>query len=141
MNIWTFQQVLTRRLSLWAWVSMGLGLAGLFAPHAFWRGLAGQFLGWGVINQAIAFFGSKATQKRLASLKEAEKIASEPGETRNLAKILWINAGLDVFYILFGAFWARSNRADSFKVGTGVGILLQGLFLFFFDWIHARKLQ
>lgn len=141
MNIWAFQEVLTRRLSRWARLSIGLGLAGLFAPFEFWRGMAGQFIGWGIINQAIAFFGSKGTQKRLANLDETGKKAIEPQETRKLTKILWINAGLDVGYVLFGAIFARSNRDNSFKVGTGIGIIVQGLFLLFFDWIHANQLK
>jgi len=140
MNIWTFQNTLTRRLSAWAQFSIGLGLAGLLAPREFWRGMAGQFIGWGIINQAIAFFGSKGTEKRLASLDENEKKAIEPQETRKLAKILWINAGLDVGYMLFGAIFARANRDNPFKVGTGIGIIVQGLFLLLFDWIHAKKL-
>jgi hypothetical protein len=140
MNIWTFQDMLTRRLSNWAWLSIGLGLVGLLSPRAFWRGIAGQFVGWGVINQAIAFFGSKGTLKRLANLDESEKQAIEPQETRKLAKILWINAGLDVGYILFGAIFARTNRDNPLKVGTGIGIIIQGLFLLLFDWVHAKKL-
>jgi hypothetical protein len=140
MNIWTFQDLLTRRLSTWARFSIGLGLVGLLAPRAFWRGMASQFIGWGIINQAIAFFGSKGTENQLAGLDEAEKKTIEPQETRKLAKILWINAGLDVGYILFGAILARANRDNPFKVGTGIGIIIQGLFLLLFDWIHARKL-
>ena len=141
MNIWTFQDMLTRRLSAWARISIGLGLVGLIAPREFWRGMASQFLGWGVINQAIAFFGSQGTKKRLANLDKAEKKAIEAQETQKLAKILWINAGLDVGYVLFGAIFARSNRYNSFKVGAGIGIIVQGLFLLFFVWIHANQLK
>ncbi len=140
MNIWQFQDVLTRRLSVWAQLSIALGLVGMLIPRPFWRGVAIQFVGWGLINLTLSVFGNRGTRRRIARLSEEEKHTLAPEETRKVRRILWVNTGLDVLYMLGGALFARANFSDPFRVGTGLGIILQGMFLFFFDWIHARKL-
>ncbi|MBA3868446.1 MAG: hypothetical protein H0X30_04780 [Anaerolineae bacterium] len=67
---------------------------------------------------------------------QAETLAKE---SRNLRRLLWINAGLDVGYILGG--WCYSNRevARPFRRGLGLGIILQGALLLVFDVIHALQ--
>lgn len=141
MDIWTFQSTLTRRLSWWAWTSAALGALGLLLVGDFWRGMAFQFIGWGFVNLGISYLGNINLQRRLAKLDEKKKHTAEPEETRKLAKLLWTNAGLDVLYMLGGATLARFFSAEPFWIGTGIGIFLQGAFLFFFDWLHARKLK
>ncbi|MCB9114630.1 MAG: hypothetical protein H6639_06730 [Caldilineaceae bacterium] len=56
-------------------------------------------------------------------------------DLRNLRRLLWFNAGLDVLYVAGGL--ALFRRADETQRGHGAGIVLQGLFLFKFDAIHA----
>ena len=53
-----------------------------------------------------------------------------------IRKILWINFGLDMLYILGGVWMILSWRRD-FWQGTGWGIVFQGAFLFLFDLYHA----
>ncbi len=133
--------MLTRRLTRWAWVSITLGALGLLLAGEFWRGMAFQFMGWGFVNLGIAYFGNISLQKRLSKLDEKGKKAAEPEETRKLARLLWTNAGLDVVYMLGGAALAQFLGPEPFWVGTGIGIFLQGAFLLFFDWLHARELR
>jgi hypothetical protein len=64
--------------------------------------------------------------------------AVQAAEKRKLGRILWVNAGLDVFYVLGGASAARTRGADDEHWrGRGVGIMAQGGFLFFFDLVNA----
>lgn len=141
MDIWTFQNSITRRLIWWAWISITLGAIGFLLVGDFWRGMALQFFGWGFVNLGIAHFGNINLQKRLSKLDEKGRKAAVPNETRKLSKLLWANTGLDVMYMLGGAALARFISPEPFWVGTGIGIFIQGLFLFFFDWLHARQVK
>ena len=53
MDIWRFQRLLSVRLIQWALASIGIG-ALLSLGTKFWRGVGSQFVGWGVVNIAIA---------------------------------------------------------------------------------------
>lgn len=137
-DIWEFQQTLTRRLSIGAGISILLGLGMFLFRTPFWNGIAFQFIGWGLIDLLIAWGGAAGTRKRRARLTEEQAAAAAPQETRNLIRILWINTGLDVLYMLGGVLVAVFPGASNpLWLGTGIGILLQGAFLFFFDWFHA----
>jgi D-alanyl-lipoteichoic acid acyltransferase DltB (MBOAT superfamily) len=139
-DIWLFQDQLTRRLTWW---SMGSILAGalMLLPEGFWRGMGVQFLAWGLIDLAIAFFGARSASKRKARLSPAELLATAPKERANLAKILWINTGLDVLYVAGGLALIVTQGNDPFWLGGGWGVVLQGGFLFLFDLFHALKLR
>lgn len=141
IDLWQFQIILTRRLGLWSVGSILLGLGMLTFGAPFWNGLAYQFIGWGLIDLLIAWGGASATRRRRARLTEVQAIASIPQETRKLRRILWINTGLDVLYMLGGTLTAIFLRSHPFWLGSGLGILIQGTFLFFFDWMHARQLR
>ena len=158
VDIWAFQDSLTRRL---AWWSIGSLLAGAWmvwvtpllqdkpALHVvsnplveYWRGAGIQFLAWGGIDLAIAVFGVRGTRRRKARLTSDELISTQPKERANLAKILWINTGLDVLYVVGGLVVAYTLGATNpFWRGGGWGIVIQGGFLFVFDLFHALKLR
>lgn len=142
-DIWQFQQTLTRRLAFWAAGSILLGLGMLLFRAPFWNGMAFQFVGWGLVDLLIAWGGASGARKRRARLT-VEQAAAAPSETRNLRRILWLNTALDVLYMLSGGLVAALPGASNpLWLGTGIGIFLQGAFLFFFDWFHAvqtRKL-
>ncbi len=143
-DIWRFQSTLTRRLSIGAGISILLGLGMFVFRSPFWNGVAFQFIGWGLVDLLIAWGGWAGTRKRRARLSDEQALAAAPQEARNLARILWINTGLDVLYMLGGVLVAVfPGAANPLWLGTGIGILCQGAFLFFFDWFHAvqaRKL-
>lgn len=151
LNIWHFQDSLTRRLTWWsifsilsgAWMAWGVPFAQPDPKFIqYWRGMGIQFLAWGGIDLLIALFGASGTQKRRAKLNPEELISTQPKERSHLARILWINTGLDVLYVAGGiALIVILGASDPFWRGSGWGILLQGGFLFFFDLFHALKLR
>lgn len=158
LDIWQFQDALTRRLTWWsigsilsgAWMLWGVplmqaepSLRSLFNPVVEpWRGMGVQFLAWGGIDLAIAVFGAAGTRRRKSKLTPAELIAAQAQERTNLARILWINTSLDVLYVIGGLTLAYTlGAANLFWWGGGWGIVIQGGFLFFFDLFHALKLR
>lgn len=142
MTIWQFSEQVSRRLLAWnvlnflAGVALMLG-APMTPQPARRRGLASQFMGWAVINIGIAVFGSLATNRRRASLSGPDAPEVTAREARNLSRLLWINAGLDVLYMIGGARLLRNARP--MLSGVGEGIIYQGLFLLIFDVIHALR--
>ncbi len=139
MTFWDFNRLLTSRLMTWAMTSTILGLI-LSAFGSFGRGLGSQFVGWAIVNAAIAFFGGRSSENKFTALgDQAYDPALQAEEARKLRRLLWINFGLDVLYMWGG--WRLMTRkgAGGRTRGTGLGIILQGLFLFVFDGVHARQ--
>lgn len=140
MGFWQFQRRLTAMLLAWAASSIGTGLL-LSRGDDFRRGVGEQFVGWGVVNAAIALFGWRGASRRQAK-PEANTSESLAAERRKLSRLLWLNTGLDVFYVLGGWIAARSRGAsDERWRGRGVGIMVQGGFLFVFDLLNALALR
>ena len=140
MNIWDFQTRLTRRLLIWSVFSVVFSTLTFFSADSLLRGLAIQFFAWGVIDAGIALFGAYASAKKQAKL-EADELA-ETKEANWLERILWINTALDVLYIL-GGLWLMQTWGTESPLwrGHGLGIVIQGGFLFFFDFFHAFSLR
>lgn len=143
MNIWDFSTRLTRRLLAWSVFSMLVSSVSIiFSANPFLRGLAIQFLVWGFIDGVIAFFGGRTSAKKQAMIQASKHVEVESKEARWLSSILWINTGLDVFYILGGVWLFQTWGAESLLwKGHGLGIAFQGGFLFFFDFFHAVSLR
>ncbi len=142
MNIWDFSTRLTRRLLIWSALSILLSSLTAFLAQPLLRGLAIQFFVWGVIDGAIALFGARASAGKRAKVNEAERRQVEKMEVRWLSRVLWINTGLDVLYVL-GGFWLMQTWGIDNPLwrGHSIGIMIQGGFLFFFDLFHALALQ
>ncbi len=140
MDFWQFQKRLTAILLTWAGLSVGAGLA-LGRGNAFWRGLGEQFAGWGLVNATIAMFGQRGANRRQAQ-PDADAPVTLAAERRKLSRLLWLNTGLDVTYVLGGWAAARGRGAtDARWRGRGAGIMLQGGFLFLFDLLNALALR
>ena len=139
MNIWTFQRQLTTVLLGWGAASISFGLSLMRGDNPFRRGMGEQFAGWGLVDSLIAFLGwASATRRQL--LPDSGVPAIQAAERRKLARVLWVNTALDVFYVLGGLMTARKRGAtDEHWRGRGVGIMIQGGFLFFFDLINAVR--
>jgi esterase/lipase len=135
--IWDFQEALSRRLLLWAALSIAAGaLMVAFAGSPWWRGFGIQASIWGGVDAAIALFGQRASRKRRESIAHDREAVER--EARKLRRLLWINAGLDVLYVAGGALLLLTLGVQNlFMAGTGWGIIVQGGFLFFFDLLHA----
>ncbi|MBN2387204.1 MAG: hypothetical protein JXB85_09295 [Anaerolineales bacterium] len=141
-DVWSFQKTLTRRLVGWAGISTALGLAMLLFKAQLWNGIAFQFVGWALVNWAIALLGGWSTRRRRAGLTPEQAASRGPQEAGKLRRILWVNTGLDVVYMLAGLVVAvLLSENHPLWLGTGIGIILQGAFLFGFDWIHAVQVQ
>lgn len=141
MNIWQFQAMVTRRLLRWSVFSMVAGVLLSRRDDKFWRGVGTQFVGWGLIDAMIALFGRWQSRRRQAQLDDPLAPAHTQTERRNLSRMLWINAGLDVLYVLGGReLTRRPDDGDRSWRGHGWGIIVQGVFLFFFDVIHALRM-
>ena len=127
--IWGFESKLTSRLFVWSILSVLSGLWVWFATNDFGRGFGIQCVAWGCVDAAISLFGARSAARRKST-------ADPKREAQNIRKILWINFGLDILYIL-GGFLLIQQYPALFWQGTGWGIILQGGFLFFFDLYHA----
>jgi hypothetical protein len=142
MNIWSFHQLVSGRLLQLNLLNVWVGQRLAKSTSAFWRGVGSQNVGWGMINLAIAVFGSLATRRRLDKLENPMDTSIMRKEASSLRRALWINTGLDVFYIAGGWRLARKSGAEKLmRRGIGIGIVLQGALLFGFDLIHALRLS
>ena len=142
MTIWDFSKRLTRRLLVWSALSVLFSALTFFSADLFLRGLCIQFFVWGVIDGAIAIFGEKFSANKKLRVQGSSSAEDEAKESRWLSRVLWVNACLDVFYVLGGIWLMQSWGAESqLWRGHGVGIIIQGGFLFFFDLIHALSLR
>ena len=141
MNIWQFYRLVTDRLLRWGVVSIIVGLLLQRHRHPLWRGIGAQSAGWGLIDALIALVGGISTQNKIASLPNPGNEHTQHKEKSNLKMILWLNAGLDVLYVIGGAWVARSDKGDGVRRGHGLGIMLQGGFLFVFDFLHALFIE
>ena len=135
MALWRFQRRLTSLLLGWAAASMGVGLALWRSDDPLRRGVGEQYAGWGAVNALIALIGRRPPA-------EANSLVETAARKRTLSRLLWVNTGLDVLYVLGGWRVLRGRgAADARWRGRGLGIMLQGGFLFFFDLLHAVALR
>ena len=142
MNIWDFQTRLTRRLLVWSVFSVVFSTLTFFSVNSLLRGLAIQFCVWGIIDAGIAIFGAQVSVKKRLKVQETDLAESEAKEIHWLERVLWINTALDVLYIL-GGLWLMQTWGTESPLwrGHGLGIVIQGGFLFFFDFFHAFSLR
>lgn len=140
MNIWEFNQQLTARLLNINMLNIEVGRRLTRSSRSLWRGIGTQAVGWGIINIGIAMFGRIGTRRRLDELDNPFDEAVMQKETRNLRRILTINAPLNLVYMWGG--WQLVKRSKSADVrGNGWGIMLQGLILLFFDSFHLNQVS
>lgn len=134
MTPWTLQQRLSRQLLVWSALSVVVGTP-LLLSAPFWRGVGLQGLVWGAIDAAIAGFGLWSLRWKRAR-PDADAPAVLAKETRTLRRLLLVNAGLDVLYIVGGTV-VLTQFTTAFARGNGVGIIVQGAFLLLFDTFYA----
>lgn len=136
MTLWRFQQRLTNMLLGWAAASVAAGLVLGRGDDALRRGAAEQFVGWGVVNAVLAVIGRRGARRQRS---QPEALAAR---RRTLSWLLWVNTALDVVYVLGGRRVMNGRGVDDRHWrGRGLGIVLQGGFLFFFDLLNALALR
>jgi hypothetical protein len=93
--------------------------------------------GWNIVNAALAVPGLVGAQRDLARVPSGRTVSEIRTEQNRLEDILLFNAGIDVGYMMAGAYLIeRSRRGGSDAAmldGFGRSLLLQGGFLFVFD--------
>ena len=135
--IWDFENLLSRRLLLWASVNILAGVGMAFFGEGVWSVFGLVIIVWGAVNGIIALLGLRKAGRRLfqPSTREVEE-----KEAARIQKILWINNALDVLYVAGGTAILYFLGQDMlFWRGIGLGIIFQGVFLFIFDLWHARR--
>lgn len=137
-NIWEYQQAVSRRLLVWATLNVVMGVWFQQRRSKVWRGVGMQSISWGAINAMIAIVGTAAANTRRSRKENPLAVEVVQKEHRNLLWALWINAGLDVLYVIGGFALAKTRGShDRLARGSGWGIIVQGAFLFVFDVVHA----
>lgn len=132
----TMRQTTFGVLGAWGLGSMGAGAAMAFGGRDdFEKALGVQNLVWGAVDATLAFVGEAQSQKGLFVGPDAKPWQTDRA---SLAKAFWVNAILDVAYVLTGTLIWNLGGNDLVR-GTGAGIALQGGFLFCFDTLaHMR---
>jgi archaellum biogenesis protein FlaJ (TadC family) len=139
INIWQYQFILSRRLAWWGALSFAVGIP-TFLVEPVLRGFGIQAMVWGLINAAIAVGGSLLVVRRRKALPDPQAKDAVEKEADKLRRLLWWMIPLDVIYVIVGLVLAFTwGRKDSWWMGTGIGVVAQGLFLLGFDWYHAKN--
>ena len=133
--IWDYENLLARRLLLWAILCSAVGAGLLIFGAPFWKGLGLSALSWGVIDILLA---STILEKVDSLLGHRSDFITESMEAERLHKIQWRSNALDVLYTAAGAVLLHFlGEGFPFWKGFGWGVILQGAFLFAFDLYHA----
>ncbi len=122
---------LTRSLSVLAAVDVAGGLLLRRSSSPLVRGFGRQTALWGEVDGAIAAVGALRRRSR------------GPTDPARLRRVLLVNAGLDVAYVLGGAALARRGgtwRGADLR-GDGLAVVVQGLALLVLDSAYARRLR
>jgi hypothetical protein len=146
---WNTERMQHTRNAMWVlggWASANvlvgaIGLAGAKTPQN--RAFHQMNLGWGLINLGLAASGIwTAAHTDPAQLDWLQSMDAQ----QKLQRIFLLNAGLDVGYVMTGA-WLQERAGNVSKNsarlrGFGRSIALQGAFLFVFDlgayFYHSR---
>jgi len=125
------------QLLFWAGLSFGVALPMLFSSREWVRSFGGMTAGWAVVNALIALFALRGVRRKMA--QNADE-ATTGAWMRQLVRLLWINAGLDVLYIIVGVGLTLWDPANRMLNAFGWAIVIQGAFLLVFDGWHAMRL-
>ena len=141
---WRHAARISAQLAAWGLASVALGAALLLMGPLAWlpaevvpvaRGFGIQCLVWGAIDGAIALLGMRDLRRRRAAGEHTEAGGSHAFAAR-LRKLLRLNAGLDVVYVLAGLALVLLWRTPE-GLGHGLGVMVQGGFLLAFDGWHG----
>jgi hypothetical protein len=137
MPFLTYQRRMMSQLLLWAGLSLGAAAPMMLAPHEWVRSFGGMTAAWAIINALIAIFALRSVRKKAQQNADAHTTRRW---MRQLVRLLWINAALDILYVCAGIgliAWAPANRMLN---AFGWAVVIQGAFLLGFDAYHGWKL-
>lgn len=157
-GIGSIERELTGALGAWATGSVLVGTAlavvGRVTGLSVVSGFARQQVAWGAIDGAIAgvsAFRSRGQAPDGVAIVDDDDRPDHDSQARaqRLERLLTLNTGLDVVYVVSGItlaaaaspLAARTGRnADQF-VGDGLGIVVQGGFLLALDGFFVRRVR
>ncbi len=125
------------QLLFWAGLSFGVALPMLFSAREWVRSFGGMTAAWAIVNALIALFALRGVRRKKA--QNADEATTRKW-MRQLVRLLWINAGLDVLYLIVGAGLILWNPTNRMLNAFGWAIVIQGAFLLVFDAWHAVRL-
>ena len=108
-------------------VAAGIPMAASSSDRVRYAGI--QAIGWGAVDGTLAIIGLFGAAR--ARTRE-QTDAAWWKERAALRRLFWINAALDVAYVVTGASLLAFGRTDAVR-GTGAGVLVEGGFLLGFD--------
>jgi hypothetical protein len=114
---------LGKALIAWSIASIIAGVALLLVPVSLLQGVGLQAVLWGIIDLLIAVVGI---------FRQKDQSADKA------VRFLRINIFLDILYMLVGVLLSVFLWMDPFILGNGIGILIQGMFLFLVDLYFYR---
>lgn len=127
----TFFHVQDRLLGVllaWGIGSVAGGAPGLLSRNPVLRQAGVQSIAWGAIDAALALLGRRSAR---ASIRRGA--TDGPHQARRFRTILLINTVLDAGYVAGGWALVRGAKGRGERVGMGLGIMTQGLFLLLYD--------
>lgn len=139
-SLYAYQRRIMPALLGWGVLSIAIGLVWWRRDDPWWRAVGIQWAAWGAIDSIIAAFGWRGAVRGATALATGTRTDAEHvKETRQFERVLWVNTGLDVCYVLGGALLIRANAAPVYadRRGHGAGVIAQGLFLLGFDLANA----
>jgi hypothetical protein len=136
MSVWRLEQRIGRQLFGWGIINVALGTLLLLSDSPLLRGLGVQAIVWGSINAGIAALGQSRLPGKLHRMLRSGGLEATATERRSLRRLLLINAGLDLGYIVAGLL-VVALLPGPFAAGNGWGIVLQGGALLLFDAVHG----
>lgn len=138
------EQRLLSSLAVWSTGSVAVGAAawahGRHHQQPAVRAIGRQFVAWGAVDGAIAAAGW---------CRGHDGEPPDPQRAARLRRTLQVNQRLDLGYLALGAALVLLRRrlgqlprySEAQSLGDGIGILVQGGFLYWLDSTYARRLE
>ncbi len=129
MNVKSENVNLNKRIGLpllvWGGINMAAGIFTLFSSSDLIRGVLLQSFFWGLIDGILGL---------------ATFLRKKEFDLEKIKKILLVNVYLDVGYMVVGILLILFG-GNAFLMGNGLGVIIQGAFLFIVDLIHHRHIE
>lgn len=134
------QRTMTAVLIGWAVGSITTGWLWMGRTSKVLRGVGSQFVVWGAIDAVLGIIGLRNTQKDAANYYSKMLSVEEINrKAHGLRRLLWFNFGLDIIYMIVGRRMMRNE--NDLQRGAGIGVFVQGAFLFVFDALFADSIK
>ncbi len=141
-NFYGYQQQRFLLLLFWGILSIITGSALQLNSQSFWKQFGIQSLLWGAIDAALALFGLTGANKKEERYTLGElDVTEQQKDARTFYRILLVNTGLDVGYVALGAWLMGRFQSRADRRGMGLGILIQGIWLFLFDGLVSQEVR